>query len=263
MKEFQHHTVVVTGGASGIGAACCRRFAAEGARVAVVDQDTEGARRTAAEVGGWSGQADVSSRAQLESVAAAIEREVGQPTVLIACAGIVQDPLPPDQLPQDTFDRVLDVNLRGTYLACAVFGAAMARRHRGAIVAVASVAGMRSMPLYAYSPAKAGIISLVEGLAGEWGRAGVRVNAISPGYTVTPALEEQIRLGYRDPDTLRRQSALGELIRPEHIADAVLFLSSMRAAMITGINLPVDAGWLVSGSWQTFGGVRGSQREAE
>ena len=135
-------------------------------------------------------------------------------------------------------------------------GSAMAQRGRGAIVNIASVAGMRSMPLHAYSPAKAAVISLGECLAGEWGRAGVRVNSVSPGYTVTAALQGQIDLGLRDPGKLKANSALGCLIAPSDIARAVAFLLSDQAGVITGINLPVDAGWLVAGSWSTFGGVR-------
>ena len=112
------------------------------------------------------------------------------------------------------------------------------------------------MPLHAYSPAKAAVISLGECLAAEWGRSGVRVNTVSPGYTVTAALEGQIDLGLRDPEKLKANSALGRLIAPIDIARAVVFLLSEDASVITGINLPADAGWLVAGSWSTFGGVR-------
>ena len=82
------------------------------------------------------------------------------------------------------------------------------------------------------------------------------MNTVSPGYTVTAALQGQIDLGLRDPEKLKANSALGCLIAPSDIARAVVFLLSDQAGVITGINLPVDAGWLVAGSWSTFGGVR-------
>lgn len=262
MKPEDGSVVVVTGGASGIGAACARRFAGGGGqRVVVLDRNATAGRAVAAEIGGTALACDITDAEAVSAAVEEVETGIGPVATLVACAGIVQDPTPPDRLPQADFDRVLDVNLRGTYLSCAGFGAAMARRGGGAIIAIASVAGMRSMPLHAYAPAKAAVISLVESLAGEWGRAGVRVNAVSPGYTLTPALQEQIDRGNRDPDRLRALTALGQLVTPEDVAEAVAFLASPASRMITGINLPVDAGWLVAGSWQTFGGVRGAVRE--
>lgn len=263
MNPDDGSVVVITGGASGIGAACARRFAgAGGQRVVILDRNAAAARSVAEEIGGAALVLDVTDAAAVDAAVAEVETGIGPVATLVACAGIVQDPAPPHKLPQASFDQVLDVNLRGTYLPCAGFGTAMARRGGGAIVAIASVAGMRSMPLHAYAPAKAAVISLVESLAGEWGRAGVRVNAVSPGYTLTPALQEQIDRGNRDPARLRELTALGALVTPEDVAEAVAFLASPAARMITGVNLPVDAGWLVAGSWQTFGGVRAAGPEA-
>ena len=145
---------------------------------------------------------------------------------------------------------------RGTYVAAVVFGTRMAARRRGSIVNIASVAGMRSMPLHAYAPAKAAVIAMTECLAAEWGPAQVRVNAVSPGYTRTPALQAAIDKGERDVSALERNAALGRLVEPTEIARAVAFLASPDAAAITGANLPVDCGWLVAGSWHTYGGLR-------
>jgi len=110
--------------------------------------------------------------------------------------------------------------------------------------------------LHAYTPAKAAVIAMTECLAAEWGRSGVRVNAVSPGYTRTPALQAAIDHGQRDVTSLKENSALGRLVEPEEIACAVAFLVSDDALAITGINLPVDAGWLVATSWNTYGGLR-------
>ncbi|MFS2054484.1 SDR family NAD(P)-dependent oxidoreductase, partial [Variovorax sp. CT11-76] len=202
---------------------------------------------------------DVSDHAAVQAAQARLQARGLHVDLLVNCAGIVQSPDTPADLPHAEFQRVLAIDFEGTYSCCAVFGSAMARAGRGAIVNIASVAGMRSMPLHAYSPAKAAVISLGECLAAEWGRSGVRVNTVSPGYTVTAALQSQIDLGLRDPEKLKAHSALGRLIAPRDIARVVVFLLSEEAGVLTGINVPADAGWLVAGSWQTFGGVRAPQ----
>jgi Enoyl-(Acyl carrier protein) reductase len=100
------------------------------------------------------------------------------------------------------------------------------QRGRGSIINIASIAGMRSMPMHAYAPAKAAVIAITECLAAEWGRSGVRVNAVSPGYTLTPALQAAIDKGQRDVSMLNENSALGRMVSPEEVARAVCFLAS-------------------------------------
>lgn len=246
---------VVTGGASGIGAACCRELAARGAQVVVLDRD-QAAHGIARELDARAYLADVADETALEQCAARIESEVGPVAILVNSAGIIQVPLPPDQLSMAAWDDIVRVDQRGTYLACAVFGKPMVARRRGSIVNIASVAGMRSMPLHAYAPAKAAVISITQCLAAEWGPAQVRVNAVSPGYTRTPALQGAIDRGLRDPRLLEGNSALGRLVETDEIARAAAFLAGPEASAITGVNLPVDCGWLVTGSWHTYGGLR-------
>jgi NAD(P)-dependent dehydrogenase (short-subunit alcohol dehydrogenase family) len=246
---------VVTGGASGIGAACARLLAARGARLALLDRD-ERVHAVAREVNGRGWLADIADQPALEQCADAIEAELGPVQVLVNSAGVMQVPLPPQRLSMATWDEVVRVDQRGTYLAAMVFGARMAARGGGSIVNIASIAGMRSMPLHAYAPAKAAVIAITECLAAEWGPAGVRVNAVSPGYTRTPALQAAIDKGERDVSALARNAALGRLVEPDEIARAVAFLAGPEAAAITGVNLPVDCGWLVTGSWHTYGGLR-------
>lgn len=248
--------VVVTGGASGIGAACCRVLADCGARVVVLDRSPDQARQVAQEVGGEAFEADVTDDEGLKMCAARIEATVGPVQALVTSAGIMQTPARPSELSMTEYDNVVRIDQRGTYLSCVVFGAAMVARRRGSIVNIASVAGLRSMPLHAYAPAKAAVISMTECLAAEWGPAGVRVNAVCPGYTHTPALRERIAAGERDPSSMTSNAALGRLVEPEEIARAVTFLISPLASAITGINLPVDCGWLVAPSWHTYGGLR-------
>jgi len=246
---------VVTGGASGIGAACGRELAARGAQVVLLDRD-ERVHAVAREVNGRAFVADVSDDDALERCAESIETEVGPVAILVNSAGIIQQPLPPDQLSMNVWDEVVRVDQRGTYLASVVFGKRMATRGRGSIVNIASIVGSRSAPLHAYAPAKAAVISMTECLAAEWGPAGVRVNAVSPGHTRTPALQAAIDKGERDVTTLERNNALGRMVEPVEVARAVAFLASPDAAAITGVNLPVDCGWLVTGSWHFYGGLR-------
>lgn len=255
-RPLDGRIALVTGGASGIGEACVRLLAERGARVAVADIDSAGAGRVATAVSGLAVTADVADEAQVEAMTERAERELGPVDILVANAGVIQVPLPPEELSLADWDRVVAVDQRGVYLTCVAAGRRMARRGRGSIVTVASVAGLRSMPLHAYAPAKAAVIAMTECLAAEWGRSGVRVNAVAPGYTLTPALKAAIDSGRRDPGALAENSALGRLVEPREIALAVAFLASDEAAAITGATLPVDAGWLVGPSWHSYGGIR-------
>ncbi len=185
-----------------------------------------------------------------------IERERGPIAILVNCAGPLQNTEPPEALSMAMWDRIVDAHLRGTYMMNRTVGLRMASRRKGAIVTIASTAGMRSTPLHAYAPAKAALISLTECLAAEWGPRGVRVNAISPGFVPTPGVQRGLSEGLLDAKALADSAALGRLVAPEEIAAAVVFLCSDLASAITGVNLPVDAGWLVASSWAAYGGLR-------
>lgn len=246
---------VVTGGASGIGLACCRELAQRGATVALVDRDQR-AHDVAKELGGRAWIVDIADDDAVERCAAQIESEFGAPEVLVNSAGIIQVPLPPEQLSMRVWDDVIRIDQRGTYVACVAFGKRMAARRRGSIINIASIAGMRSMPLHAYAPAKAAVISITECLAAEWGPAQVRVNAVAPGHTRTPALQDAIDKGERDIAMLENQNAFGRLVEHVEIARVVAFLASAEASAITGATIPVDCGWLVTPSWHGYGGLR-------
>lgn len=246
----------VIGGGGGIGVACARALAQAGAKVAIVDRLTEPAASAAASFGGHSFVADVGDEVSLSNALEQIQQAIGGVDILINAAAVFQAPVPASMLRMEKWDEVVRVSQRGTYLACILFGKAMADRGGGAIVNIASVAGMRSLPLHAYGPAKAAVISLTESLAAEWGPAGVRVNALSPGFTRTPAVDAAIRNGTDVEGPILPGTALGRLVEPEEVAQAALFLASPAASAITGINLPVDCGWLVGTPWQAYGGLR-------
>ena len=250
--------VVVTGAASGIGEACARLFAAAGDHVVVADRNLDGAQRVAAALGarGTALHIDLGDEHSIERAAREVAESMGTAHVLVNCAGVLQRTLPPEQLSLKEWDIVSRIDLRGTYLSCVAFGAPMAARGQGAIVNIASVAGMRSGPLHAYGPAKAGVISVGECLAAEWGPRGVRVNTVSPGWTLTPALDKGMATGTLDEGHMLASTALGRLVRADEIAAAVYFLGSEQASAITGVNLPVDAGFIVATPWAGYGGLR-------
>lgn len=253
--------VVVTGGGSGIGEACCRLFASRGWRVVVADINSSGAERAAEAIDGEWRFIDVSDAEQVGSVARDIESEIGPVQALVNSAGIIQRPVTPDALSLEDYDRIVNVDQRGTYVACLAFGSSMMEHGGGSIVNLSSIAGMRSVPLHSYGPAKAAVISMTTCLATEWGPRGLRVNAVAPGYTLTPALQDAIDRGERDISAILPVSPLGRMVTPEDVAEAVFFLSSPAAAAITGINLPVDCGWLAGTPWATYGGLRGGVPE--
>ncbi len=246
---------VVTGGASGIGAACAERLAESGWRVVVADIAGDPGSAVARRVGGEYVHMDVGDAAGVEEAATAIEGHIGPVTGLVTCAGVIQRPLPPEELSLEQWDRIVHIDQRGTYVTCVAFGRRMAARGAGgAIVNIASIAGSRSMPLHAYAPAKAAVISTTACLSVAWGRDGIRVNSVSPGFTATPALQVEIDAGRRDVSRLAGNAALHRLVQPSEVAAAVAFLLSPAASAITGIDLPVDCGWLAASTWGTYGG---------
>jgi NAD(P)-dependent dehydrogenase (short-subunit alcohol dehydrogenase family) len=246
---------LVTGGAGGIGEACARRIA-DRYNVALCDLNAEGAHKIAKEIGGRGFAVDVSKEESVSICVDEVERVMGPIDALIMCAGIIQErAFAPEEFVQDHWDTVQAINTRGTWLFCRAIGTRMARRGRGNIVTISSVAGHRSWPTHSYAASKAAVLSLTRGLAVEWGRSGVRVNSISPGFTLTPKLKELIKVRNWDTRTVANQTALGRWVEPVEIANAAAFLLSDDASAITGVDLPVDTGWLCGVNWLSFSGV--------
>ena len=251
---------VVTGGGSGIGAACCRELAQQGARVAVLDRNYESALKVAQELGGLAFECDIADDEKMANVAHLIEADMGPVSVLVNCAGIVQGRAGVYEMPMRKWDEIIRVDQRGTYVSCISFARAMLTRGHGSIVNIASVAGIQSMPLHAYAPAKAAVISMTETLAAEWGASGIRVNAVSPGFTRTEGMVAAIEGGFMAASAMTSTAALQRLVEPAEIARAVIFLASSASSAITGINLPVDCGWLVGAGWSAYGGLPALRR---
>jgi NAD(P)-dependent dehydrogenase (short-subunit alcohol dehydrogenase family) len=246
--------VLITGGSRGIGAATATLLADRGQRVVIVDIAPEPLAGTQTIL--WPTPFDVASESAVVNGIADIDSAHGPITGLVNAAGVFGKMHPVERVRMDNWDREVNIDLRGTFLVARSVGGRMARRRHGAIVNVASVAGMTSGPIHAYTAAKAGVIQITQTLAAEWGRVGVRVNAVSPGFTRTVALEAGIAPGALDKDLLARPTAMNRLIEPIEVAQAIAWLLSPMNSGVTGINLPVDAGFIAGSTWAAYGGLR-------
>jgi 2-hydroxycyclohexanecarboxyl-CoA dehydrogenase len=242
--RLQGRLALVTGGASGIGAATARRLAAEGAHVVVADRDAEGAQKLAADIGGDAVVVDVADVAAVRAAVADVGEAVGPVDVLVNNAGGDRAALFLDT-DEAAWDAALALNLTSV-IACthAVLGS-MVSRGGGAIVNVASEAGRVGMVGGAiYAAAKAGVIGLTKAVAREGARHGVRCNAVAPGPVDTPLLEglRGDPLGARIRQGMIEATVVGRCGRPEEIAAAIAFLASDDASYVTGHTLAVSGG---------------------
>jgi NAD(P)-dependent dehydrogenase (short-subunit alcohol dehydrogenase family) len=244
--ELADRVCLVTGGASGIGAAGARRFARAGARVVVADRNGEAAAAVADELRGTAIAADVGDERAVDRLVAETLARHGRLDVLWANAGIAGVRAPCAEQPTDAWAEVLRVNLTGVFFSFRAALRPMLAAGRGVLLATASVAGLEaSAGSPAYHVAKAGVIMLVRHVARAYGTAGIRCNALCPGLTDTPILDPfAAALGGREAlfeRTLRTIPA-GRVGRPEDIAEAALFLASDEASYVNGVAFPVDGG---------------------
>lgn len=238
--------IFITGGGSGIGRAIGVDAARGGASVAVVDAVAERAEQVAAELRDLGAKAmaetlDVRDAAACEAAVARVEQKLGAIDGMVACAGI-SPPSAANVMPDEIWTRCLDVNLTGLFRSVQAVGKRMVARRRGAIVTISSIDGLGGHAgRVHYSASKHGVIGLTRALAIEWGRHGVRVNAVAPGVVDTPLLRANI-----PPDHLQHamvdRNPLGRLSRPEEQAGPTLFLLSDAASYVNGSVMTVDGG---------------------
>lgn len=236
---------LVTGGASGIGAAITAAFAAKGARVAVVDLNEEAAVRTAATLGDGSRgfRCDVSDPESVAATVEAVAGDFGQIDILVNSAGIVML-APAEELSLKAWDSTIDVNLKGTFLMCQAVGNRMLAAGHGVIINMASQAATVALDQHvAYCASKFGVVGVSKVLAAEWAGRGVRVNTISPTVVLTE-LGHKAWDGPRG-DALKQLIPTGRFAYPNEIAATAVFLASDAAAMINGADLLVDGGYTI------------------
>jgi NAD(P)-dependent dehydrogenase (short-subunit alcohol dehydrogenase family) len=193
--------------------------------------------------------ADVASKEQVQAMVGATVAKLGTVDILVNCAGIPQHD-PAELTPLETWDRVLDVNLRGTFLCCQAAARVMLEKKRGVMINFSSIAGIVGMGrgANAYCASKGGVNSLTKQLAVEWSARGIRVNAIAPCQFRTPGLQSVMDDPQFDPkklmDTWVSKIPLGRIGETDEIVGPALFLASEASAMVTGIVLEVDGGYL-------------------
>ena len=233
---------LVTGGAQGIGEACCRRFAREGAQVVIADVDDMRGTALASELGGLYVHCDVGEKAQVEALVVAAINAHGRIDVLVNNAGIFKacDFL---DITEADFDAVLRVNLKGAFLVAQAVAREMARAGRGSIVNMSSVNGTLAIPSIAsYNVSKGGINQLTRVMALSLADKGIRVNAVAPGTIATDLAAKAVLTSEEAKARIMSRTPLRRLGEPAEIADTVAYLASDAASYITGEIVVVDGG---------------------
>ncbi len=240
---------LVTGGASGIGRAAALALAREGAKVAVADMAADGGNSTAETILRAGGeavflQADVSRADEVDGLIAAVVDRFGRLDCAFNNAGVEQ---PMQNLAETTLEqwsRIIAVDLTGVWLCMKYEIARMLQQGGGSIVNTSSIMGIVATPgMAAYNAAKGGVAQLTRSGALEYAKAGIRVNAVAPGFILTPMVERSLPFGSRRRQAAEAVQPMGRMGQPEEIAEAVVWLLSDAASFVTGLVMPVDGAW--------------------
>ena len=242
--RLQHKCAIVTGGASGFGKGIVEKFLAEGARVMIADWNGDAAKDVAAELGAEACQTDVSKDADVAAMTKATLAAFGHIDILINNAGITHLPTPLDEVSEEDFDRVLAVNCKSVYLTAKHIVPLMKSQGAGAILNIASTAGVSPRPrLNWYNASKGWMNTATKAMAVELAPEGVRVNALNPVAGETPLLKSF--MGEDTPEVRAKFLStipIGRFSTPEDMGNAACYLCSDEASMITGVCMEVDGG---------------------
>lgn len=247
--KFHGKNVLITGGASGIGRATALKMAGEGAFVLVCDRNREKGEAVLDEIREGSGKAeflevDITDEQSVREAITFVVEEQGSLDVLFNNAGVGGQEKKLHELTAAEWDTVVDINLKGVFFGIKHAVPTMMKQGKGTIINTSSVLGFkgkkRSGP---YNASKGGLVTLTKNAALEYGRYGIRVNAVAPGVIDTPIVDTW-REDERKWNIISQANALGRLGQPEEVAEAVLFLASDQASFITGETLMVDGGGL-------------------
>jgi 3-oxoacyl-[acyl-carrier protein] reductase len=246
IMRLQNKIAIVTGGGSGFGEGIVRKFAAEGAKVLIVDRNLEGAERVAQSIGeqAQAFEADIASRSGFEAAVEGVQSAFGGLHILVNNAGVGHLPQPLELVEEDVFDRVASVNMKAIYFGAKAAVPVFKAQKYGAILNVASTGGVSPRPnLTWYNASKGWAITATRGMAVELAPFGIRVNAINPVAGDTPLLKTF--MGEDTPDVRAKFLStipLGRFSTPEDMGNAAAFLCSDEASMITGVAMEVDGG---------------------
>ncbi len=239
---LQGRVAVVTGGSQGIGEACVRRFAQEGAQVVIADVADARGQALAAELGALYVHCDVGDKAQVDALVAEVLRAHGRIDVLVNNAGIFKAADFLDVTEAD-FDAVLRVNLKGAFLVGQAVARTMAQAGRGSIVNMSSVNGVMAIPTIAsYNVSKGGINQLTRAMALALADKGVRVNAVGPGTIATELAAAAVLTSDEAKNKIMMRTPLKRLGEPSEVADVVAFLASDASSYVTGEIIMIDGG---------------------
>lgn len=247
-RRFEGRVGLVTGAASGIGRAVTVALAEEGARLVLMDRDAEGVSEVAARCGAVAVAGDVSRADDVARAAEALDR-LGPATVLVTAAGMLGPTAPLPDVEEEGWDRLFAVNVKGTWLALKAVLPRMAAAGGGAVVTVASGAGLAGNAVFpAYSASKGAVVLMTRSVAAGHAAQGIRANAVCPGQIETPMLRSVFEsLGDRAPGveaTFRARNPSGRFGTTDEVTGAVLFLLSDEASYVNGAALPIDGGRL-------------------
>jgi 3-oxoacyl-[acyl-carrier protein] reductase len=235
MPDFHGRTALVTGGASGIGAAAAALLSARGARVAVFDLDPSGLDEGVLGIAG-----DVTDSAQVGAAVDRVERELGPLDAVVCCAGVGGESLHTVDVPDDEWRRVFAINSDGVFWFNRAAARVMVPRGYGRIVNVASIAGKEGNPMAAaYSGSKAAVIGLTKAVGKDLARTGVLVNCIAPAVIATPILEQ---LSQEHIDYMVERIPMGRMGQPDEVAELIAFLASERMTFSTGATFDISGG---------------------
>jgi NAD(P)-dependent dehydrogenase (short-subunit alcohol dehydrogenase family) len=249
--SLKNRVAVVLGGTSGIGQAIARGLARAGATTIASSRDRERVEAQAAEIESLGSKtlrlpSDVQDRASLQNLCDEAVLAFGQVDILVVTSGLLKK-MPSEDVPDDDWTRIVDVNLNGTFRANQVFGRQMIKQQRGSIINIGSMTSFVSFSeVAAYAASKGGVLMLTRTLACEWARHNVRVNGIAPGVFRTPLNTKVLDIPERFA-AIAGRTPMARVGNVEELVGAAIFLASDASSFVTGEMLPVDGGFLAKG----------------